>query len=285
MKVHAKCHNYAGCLLAYRGDEIEIADGAPMVCPECGKPVAPVKGAGGAIGKSLPLVIAVVLIGGIAFFGVPMITKWLQKDPPGRSAETEVNSSTTGTAASTSTQTSDTTATTAPQSTEPAGNAKAVQNIDLDLGKEENKQVKKEVLERIDLMPNISEANKDKLYNSVERARSMGKVLVVPFASGRNTLGPAETQALQSELESAEIMKLRDDPTAVFVILGYADTKGDPKKNLAISQARADAVLEAMRDKAGVSNVMHSVAMGGSTILDSKDLEKNRIAEVWAVLP
>jgi len=284
MKVHAKCHNYAGCLLAYRGDEIEIADGTPMVCPECGKPVAPVKGAGGAIGKSLPLVIAVIVIGAVAFFGVPIITKWLQNKEAGDPAKAEVVPANSGTTAVSTTAPSGT-QTTPPPTAEPAGNAKAVQNIDLDLAKEENKQVKQEVLQRIDLMPNISETNKDKLYNSVERARSMGKVLVVPFSSGKNTLGPAETQALKSELESPEIMKLRDDPTAVFVILGYADTKGDPKKNLGISQARADAVLEAMRDKAGISNVMHSVAMGGSTILDSKDLEKNRIAEVWAVLP
>jgi hypothetical protein len=30
---------------------------------------------------------------------------------------------------------------------------------------------------------------------------------------------------------------------------------------------------------------MHSVAMGSSTILDSQNLEKNRIVEIWAVLP
>ncbi len=134
-------------------------------------------------------------------------------------------------------------------------------------------------------MPNISQGNKDKLYNSVERARSMGLVLTIPFGSGKNSLSAQEVQGLQTELEKPEIMKLREDPTAVFVILGYADPKGDPKKNITISQARADAVLGAMRDKLGIMNVMHTVAMGGSTLLDAQNLEKNRIAEVWAVLP
>ena len=48
---------------------------------------------------------------------------------------------------------------------------------------------------------------------------------------------------------------------------------------------RAESVLEAMRDKCGVNNVMHSVAMGGSTLLDANNLERNRVVEVWAVLP
>lgn len=34
--VICKCPNHTGCLLAYHGDDIEIADGAPLVCPECG---------------------------------------------------------------------------------------------------------------------------------------------------------------------------------------------------------------------------------------------------------
>ena len=40
-----------------------------------------------------------------------------------------------------------------------------------------------------------------------------------------------------------------------------------------------------MRDKCGVANVTHAVAMGGPTLLDAQNLEKNRIVEVWAVLP
>ena len=70
-----------------------------------------------------------------------------------------------------------------------------------------------------------------------------------------------------------------------MVILGFADPKGDPKKNLEVSQLRADVVFKAMRDKCGVQNVMHTVGMGGSKMLDEKNLEKNRIVEIWAVLP
>ena len=44
MKVITKCHNYTGCVRAYKGEEIELDSGAALVCPECGKAV--VMGAG-----------------------------------------------------------------------------------------------------------------------------------------------------------------------------------------------------------------------------------------------
>ena len=279
MKVLAKCHNYAGCLQAYRGEEIELPPGAPLVCPECGKPLTVVKPQPSRLWRFVPLIALVVLIAAAVFFGKPIISNLLSKK-----SEQAVPAETPGQTSGPNAQGPAATPTATPTN-EPPPTVTAPRQIDMSLAKAENQKVKDEVLKRIDLMPNVSSANKDKLYNSVERARSMGKVLTIPFGSGKITLGLAEAQALKEELEKPEIMKLREDPTAVFVILGYADPKGDEKKNIAISQARADAVLEAMREKAGVNNVMHSVAMGGSTIVDEKNLEKNRIVEVWAVLP
>jgi outer membrane protein OmpA-like peptidoglycan-associated protein len=159
------------------------------------------------------------------------------------------------------------------------------QRVNMDITQQENKSVKAEVLTRVDQMPNISGGNKDKLYMAVERARQMGKILTIPFSSGKTELSAADVEALKTELDKPELANLRGDPTAVFVILGYADPKGDPKKNIAISQTRAESVLKTMRDKCGVINVMHTVGMGGSKLLDAQNLEQNRIVEIWAVLP
>ena len=99
-------------------------------------------------------------------------------------------------------------------------------------------------------------------------------------------MSAGDIDILKSALESAEVTKLLDDPTAVFVILGYADSKGDDKKNLAISQARADSVLSIMKNRLNIKKtVTHAVGMGSSKLLDAESLEKNRIVEVWAVLP
>ncbi len=298
MSVHAKCHNYTGCLRAYRGEDIELPAGTPLVCPECGKPLTTVQGGGKGFLQLLPwLGVALVLAVGAVLvwplFTPETVAKKDKADPvvapatpaPATPAPepTPTRSTPLKKKPSADRTTSATPAPTSPA--EPPATVQAPQRIDLNPAKAENRQVKEEVLKRIDLMPNITQANKDKLYNSVERARSMGKLLTIPFGSGKTSLGASDIEALRRELENPEIMKRRDDPTAVFVILGYADPKGDEKKNLEISQTRADSVLGAMRDKIGVANVMHAVAMGGQTLLDEQNLEKNRIVEVWAVLP
>jgi outer membrane protein OmpA-like peptidoglycan-associated protein len=157
--------------------------------------------------------------------------------------------------------------------------------VNTDLQNDVNKRVRDDVLKRIDQMPRVSAENKDKLYNSVQRARGMGMILQIPFGSGKTALSAPEVQALVAALNDPQIVRLRDDPTAVFVVLGYADSKGDDAKNIAVSQSRADSVVAAMKNQAKVANVTHAVAMGGSTLHDAQSLAGNRVVEVWAVLP
>ena len=157
--------------------------------------------------------------------------------------------------------------------------------LNLDVKDPGNAQVREEVLRRIDLMPGVSPANKDKLYASVDHARSMGKVLTIPFVKGETAIRAADIERLRKQLDSPPIRQMADDPTIVFVVLGYADPKGSGKINADISLSRARSVLDALRDRCGVQNVMHAVAMGGSTLFSTQQAEKNRVAEVWAVLP
>ncbi|MGH8046604.1 MAG: OmpA family protein [Chthoniobacterales bacterium] len=157
--------------------------------------------------------------------------------------------------------------------------------VDLDPKAAENQAVKDEVLKRIDLMPALTPEEKDKLYVQVDRARAMGKVVTIPFPSGRTTLDEASASALGDKLQLDQIRKLTDDPTVVFVVLGFADKKGDPKQNQEISLARANAVLGVLQNKFRLFNVMHAVGMGSSEMFDAQNLDKNRVVELWAVLP
>lgn len=272
-----KCENVSGCLLAYRGELLEIADGQPFVCTECSKPLLEIKSQRS---PWIAFIIGLFVLGAIAVVGGGMLPKFGEEKKP----QSPIVNSADIPPIDTTTSTAPASTTPDPNVAEPPAAVAMPAQIDLDISKAENRKVKDEVLTRVDLMP-ITQAKKDQLYNSVERARQMGKVLTIPFGKGLTSLSAAEVQAIKTELEKPELMKLREDPTAVFVILGFADPKGDPKKNIVFSQQRADAVLVAMRDKCGVFNVLHSVAMGGSTLLDAQNLEKNRIVEVWAVLP
>jgi len=80
-------------------------------------------------------------------------------------------------------------------------------------------------------------------------------------------------------------VKFRDDLTAVFVVLGFADGKGSEKTNFDVSERRAKSVVDYMEKQCGIKNVTHSVAMGGTNLVDKNNAAKNRIAEIWAVLP
>jgi outer membrane protein OmpA-like peptidoglycan-associated protein len=146
-------------------------------------------------------------------------------------------------------------------------------------------EVKRAVLKRIDLMPNVSSQNKDRLYGAVDRARGMGRLFSVNFETSLTKIAPEEIASMKSQLDHPQVKKLLDDPTLVLVILGYADKQGDDQKNLQISNARALAVMDALRDQLQVQNVMHVIPMGGTDLLDARELAKNRVVEVWAVLP
>jgi len=90
---------------------------------------------------------------------------------------------------------------------------------------------------------------------------------------------------LVNALQSPGIKKLTEDPTLVFVVLGYTDKKGDPKVNEKTSIDRAENVVALMRDKGNVANVMYPVGMGSAEILNKETAPSNRLVEVWAVFP
>ena len=157
--------------------------------------------------------------------------------------------------------------------------------IDFDITLPEIAELKRQVLKRIDLMPSVSTQNKDKLYGAVDRSRGMGRLFTVSFETSFTKISPDQIAYVKSQLEHPQVQKLLDDPTLVLVILGYADKQGDDQKNLQISTARAQAVMDMLRDQFAIQNVMHIVPMGGTNLLDARELAKNRVVEVWAVLP
>lgn len=289
MKVSAKCMNHSGCLKAYRGETIELDPGAPLVCPECGKPLT--KAGGGAGGAIKALAIVVVLL--VVAVGVVVGLK-LMKKKGGDAAETPSISTTEvktpdtkptppvkeeGTTPVTKVSVPSTPVVppvTPPDEVPPAPPVATNEAV--------TDQVRKEVLTRIDKMP-ISPEKKDRLYVSVQRARDMRKIVEIPFASGQTQMPTASGPQVKKLLEEPAVTKFRDDLTAVFVVLGFADAKGDEKTNYVISEKRAKSVVDFMEKQCAVKNVTHSVAMGGTNLVDKTNAAKNRVAEIWAVLP
>jgi len=286
-----KCVNFTSCLTAYRGEEITISQG-DFVCPECGKTLQPAATAKGGNLKIAALVIGgIIVVALVGIFVLGSILSRFQKaselaDQQAVAAATPTPTTAPAEATTTAPASSATPAETPVAEAAPAPDAvvaEAKPNLDKDDA--QNRAVKAEVLKRIDLMPNVSEDNKDKLYMSVDRARQMGRMLVIPFASGSTRMAEGDVAKLRDALHEPAIKTLLDDPTAVFVVLGFADMSGDPKANIKISDTRAESVINTMREECGVANVMHAVGMGGSQLFDTSGKEKNRVVEIWAVLP
>jgi outer membrane protein OmpA-like peptidoglycan-associated protein len=279
-----KCTNYSGCKLAYRNEKITVVT-KEFRCPECGSPVESL-GPKRSLSPTLVLSIGVAIVLLLAVGAI----LWTVGSSPKRQIEVvELSPTPAPTPIPTPTPTPSPSASPTPtpapiSTTTPAADASRTP-IDLDITLPEIVEVKREVLKRIDLMPNVASQNKDRLYGAVDRARGMGRLLTVSFETLLTRISPEDVAYMKSQLERPQIKSLLDDPTLVLVILGYADKQGDDQKNLQISNARAQAVMEALRDQLGIQNVMHVVPMGGTTLLDPRQLAKNRIVEVWAVLP
>jgi outer membrane protein OmpA-like peptidoglycan-associated protein len=289
-----KCTNYSGCKLAYRNEKITVVT-KEFRCPECGSPLeslGPKRGLSPTLVLSIGVAIVLLLAVGAILWTLGNSSKRqteVVELSPTPSPPPSPTPTPTPTATPTPAETPSPVATPTPaasSNTAPTPVAdSAGQTIDLDINLPEIAAVKREVLKRIDLMPNVSAQNKDRLYGAVDRARGMGRLFSVSFETSLTKISPEEIASMKAQLDHPQIKKFLDDPTLVLVILGYADKQGDDQKNLDISNGRAQAVMDALRDQVGIQNVMHVVPMGGTDLLDARQLAKNRIVEVWAVLP
>jgi outer membrane protein OmpA-like peptidoglycan-associated protein len=279
-----KCTNYSGCKLAYRNEKITVVT-KDFRCPECGSPLESL----GPKRSLSPTLVLSIGVGIVLLLAIGAILWTLGNSSRSRSGVVLESPTPTPVPTPTPTPTPEPTVTPTPvpsptaapsQSPEASGTP-----IVFDLAQPEIAEVRREVLKRIDLMPNVSPQNKDRLYGAVDRARGMARLFTVSFETLLTKVSSEEVSFMRAALERPQIKKLLDDPTLVLVILGYADKQGDDQKNLQISSGRAQTVMEALRDQLGIQNVMHMVPMGGTTLLDPRELAKNRIVEVWAVLP
>jgi outer membrane protein OmpA-like peptidoglycan-associated protein len=144
---------------------------------------------------------------------------------------------------------------------------------------------REDVLKRINAMPKFSAEEKKRLGEKMQTARSMERLLVARFDTGQTALSRAAADDLMKRFKSPAIEDKVSDPTVVFVVAGYADAAGDPKTNLQISQQRADNITKLLKEKNNLLNVIHSVGMGSTDLLDGKRPDQNRAVEIWAVAP
>jgi outer membrane protein OmpA-like peptidoglycan-associated protein len=275
-----KCTNYSGCKLAYRSETITVVT-KDFRCPECGVPLEPLGP------KKVPPYTLYVLVGvgAVLLFAVGAIV-WTLTNPPRRKVVL-VQESPAPVA-------TPTVSAPAPMPTpspfipepllEPPAPAPTAGPLNFDTSTPEIAAVRREVLQRIEQSP-YPQAQKDRAYELIDKARGLGRLFNVSFETAVTELPPLEISLAQGRVNQPQIKKVLEDPAVVLIILGFADRRGNDVTNQQLSQGRAQTTLGLLRDKCGVLNVMYPIAMGGTDIFDAKEFAKNRIVEVWAVLP
>ena len=134
-------------------------------------------------------------------------------------------------------------------------------------------------------MPGVTAAKKANLIEKMNKARSMERLVVIPFENRRSTLRRSAADELVKSFTTPEMRDKLSDPTIVLVVAGYADAGGRVDANLRISQARAENVSRILKEQARLFNAMQTIGMGGTELLDSNRPEQNRAVEIWVVVP
>jgi outer membrane protein OmpA-like peptidoglycan-associated protein len=318
---YGQCLNKAGCSLAYTGEMIRYEGEAR--CPECGQPLGPVAPRRKKPPWLAGLVtLAVIVVASVAFLvwqrraqepsrvaslpgaasegdesrapaviqgdatSLPDLTKSLVAGPS-PTPET-LQAGTPPNIVNERVEAAEATPPTPPSS--PAAEESSAEPRESvitkppSLSAQQVDTTRADVLKRISAMPRMSVKEKDRLSQKVESAHGMERLRIVHFDRGKTTLSKNAADQLAGSFSTGETKEKLADPTLVLVVAGYADSGGDPGANLRISQERADGVGRLLK-KSGVLNVIHTVAMGSTDLLDSKRPEQNRAVEIWAVVP
>lgn len=292
-KRNGRCTNYSGCKLAYRKEEIQIVT-KEFCCPECGSPLEPL------VPKNrAPLAAIASIAVAMLLLLFTSATLWIlagshrgvvvPSDPAPTATPAPVSTpadffplipestpNATPEPSATASPTVEASATPAP-----TAEASATPIVQPEIKASEVDEVRQAVLKRIELIPNLSNAKKEKLSRAVERARGLRRLFTVSFEMSVTQLSAEDLAFVQSEMSKPEIKDRLDDPTYILVILGFADKQGDDRANQSLSGRRAQAVKDILRHKASVQNVMEIIPMGGTDLLDSHDFARNRVVEVW----
>jgi outer membrane protein OmpA-like peptidoglycan-associated protein len=277
-----KCTNYSGCKLAYRNEKITVVT-KDFRCPECGSPLESV----GPRRTVSPILVLSIGVATVLILAIAAILWTLSSSPKRVTEVVELTPTPTSTPAPTATPTPTPSITPTPTPTPSQASTpeptKTPENLDL-TGAEFD-DVKKEIIKRIEIQPTATQAQKERAYAIIDKAKGMGRIALIKFDSANSNLRPQDVTDVLAQVADPKVQKRLEDPTLVLVILGYADLQGNDQNNIELSRRRAQTVLDILRDKGGVANLMYPIPMGGSDLFDTREFSKNRVVEVWAVRP
>jgi outer membrane protein OmpA-like peptidoglycan-associated protein len=298
-----KCPNYAGCLLAYRGEIVTVEDGHPFVCPDCGKVLMDVDDP---MRKPVPiqglilggLSILVIMGSAAVWYRAANFKRVAPGDQLGSSFEQAELAASRGELLPSRHLRSSTAPTPIPDDPNapigvygyhapivpvpPPTSGVTSEVPSLDPHNPQTQQVRSAVLAQ------LAKTNDPATQYSaaIERATRMGHIVTIPFPPGHVALSPNDIVPLRTALAAPSLQPLLSDPNLTILVLGFADIRGNSKTNAHISYQRAQAVADALP---GLGLIPHSVCalgMGASTLYgNANDDARSQSVEIWVLLP
>src|SRR5271157_547704 len=228
-----KCTNFSGCKLAYRNEKITVVT-KDFRCPECGSPLESL----GPRRTVSPILVLSIGVATVLILAIAAIL-WTLSNSPKRVTEV-VELTPTPTPTSTPTAAPTAMPTLTPTPTPTPSQAPTPQSTgtpeNLDLTGAEFDEVKRQIIKRIEIQPTATQAQKDRAYSIIDKAKGMGRIVLIKFDSANSNLRPQDIADVLAQVGDPKVQKRLEDPTLVLVILGYADLQGNDQNNIELSR-------------------------------------------------
>jgi outer membrane protein OmpA-like peptidoglycan-associated protein len=275
-----KCTNYSGCKLAYRNERINVIT-KNFVCPECGSPLEKISHKPGSTGTWV-LALSVLFILCLASV-VVLWTRWapsapLDIDPPLTPVATPQPVATPIPSVTLKPTPAPTIPPTPASSPTPA-------LLGFDMSEQSFTLMKEDFLKRMELMPDLTNYQRSMIIKALTNSKGMKLLTRVSFETGNTEVNTVDLATIKQNLASPLIQQALQNPTLVFVVLGYSSKQGSAQLNLQLSQQRADTVLNTLQQQFQIKNVIYPIPMGASTLFSDKNYSENQVAEIWLLLP
>ena len=145
--------------------------------------------------------------------------------------------------------------------------------------------MKEDFLKRTELMPDLTNYQRSMIIKALTNSKGMKLLTRVSFETGNTEVNTVDLATIKQNLASPLIQQALQNPTLVFVVLGYSSKQGSAQLNLQLSQQRADTVLNTLQQQFQIKNVIYPIPMGASTLFSDKNYSENQVAEIWLLLP
>ena len=109
------------------------------------------------------------------------------------------------------------------------------------------------------------------VLSCIDRIRAMTASRLLHFEAGEAAISP-DSEAFLDDL--AEVA--RSCPQTHFTVHGHTDNRGDPQANLALSQQRAEAVIQALVERGIAADRFDGVGHGSALPIADNDTEEGR---------